>query len=60
MRDSLSEVLKEAVMLRLNKPDEYVKLVLAALNKQETSSWYANLGGMLALIEEARIRRKLP
>jgi glycogen synthase len=60
MRDSLSEVLKEAVMLRLNKPDEYVKLVLAALKKQETSSWYANLGGMLALIEEARIRRKLP
>lgn len=57
MRDSLSEVLKEAVRLRNAEPDRYTDLVLAAIEKQESLNWHENLGGMIALVEEARIKR---
>jgi glycogen synthase len=57
MRDSLTEVLTTAVRIRLDQPDLYARLALAALTKQQGTSWYINLGGMLALIEEARVRR---
>lgn len=56
---ALSDALREAVALWLRQKDEYARLVLAALERQSDSSWEANLGGMLALIEEARIRRPL-
>lgn len=59
MRDSLSAVLREAVCLRKDRPDDYARLVLAAIEKQEGLSWHENLGGMIALIEEARIKREI-
>jgi glycogen synthase len=57
MRDSLQDVLRQAIDLRLNQSGEYFKLVLAVLKKQEISNWLTNLGGMLALIEQARMVR---
>jgi glycosyltransferase involved in cell wall biosynthesis len=54
MRDSLTDVLRRAIRVRLERQDEYARLVLAALDKQEGTSWHVNLGGMLALIEQAR------
>jgi glycogen synthase len=57
IRDSLTAVLKQAVELRLKQPLVYAALVRAALNKQEGLSWEVNLGGMLALIEQARSAR---
>jgi glycosyltransferase involved in cell wall biosynthesis len=59
MRDSLAAVLREAVDLRLKHDDEYARLVLAALRKQEGLSWQVNLDEMLALMEEARITRNV-
>ncbi len=59
MRDSLTEVLRRAVTVRLDRRDEYARLVLAALDKQEGTSWLVNLGGMLALVEQARSVRSL-
>lgn len=57
MRDSLSELLRDATRLRLDEPDAYARLVLAALEKQESLNWHQNLGGMIALVEEARTKR---
>ena len=59
MKDALSKVLRQAVQLRRHKPESYARLVCAALQKQGESSWLVNLGGMVALIEEARIRREI-
>ncbi len=59
MTSALSEVLLQAVDLRLKHPNQYAELVLAAIEKQEGSSWEVNLGGMLALIEEAKLKRSL-
>lgn len=59
MTAALCEVLLQAVELRLMQPEKYAELVLAAIEKQEGSSWEVNLGGMLALIEEARLKRKI-
>jgi hypothetical protein len=57
MRDALIDVLRRAIRVRLERQDEYARLVLAALDKQEGTSWHVNLGGMLALVEQARIAR---
>jgi glycogen synthase len=59
MTAALSEELLQAVELRLKQPEKYAELVLAAIEKQEGSSWEVNLGGMQALIEEARLKRKI-
>jgi len=59
MTSALTEVLLQAVDLRVKSPEKYAELVLAAIEKQESSSWEVNLGGMLALIEEARLKRKI-
>jgi hypothetical protein len=59
MRDALTPVLRRAVELRCGEPELYARLVQAAMQRQEESSWLANLGGMMALIEEARIRREV-
>jgi len=56
MCESLKETLKEAVAVRLERPEVYAKLVLAALRKQEGTSWLVNLGGILGLVEAARVR----
>lgn len=59
MTAALSEALLQAVDLRVKQPEKYAELVLAAIEKQQGASWEVNLGGMLALIEEARLRRKI-
>jgi glycogen synthase len=59
MTAALCEVLLQAVELRVKQPEKYAELVLAAIEKQEGSCWEVNLGGMLALIEEARLKRKI-
>jgi len=58
MRDALVRVLRQAVLLRQSQPESFARLVYAVLEKQQESSWLANLGGMMALIEQARIRRE--
>lgn len=58
MRDELSGVLLKAVNLRHSQPLRYAELVLAALNKQGTLSWHQNLGGMQALVQAARLRKR--
>jgi glycogen synthase len=59
MKHALRVVLRRAVELCRDQKESYARLVFAALQKQEESSWLANLGGMTALIEEARVRRDL-
>lgn len=59
MSAALTAVLLNAVKLRLDEPLEYSDLVRAALEKQEASSWLVNLGGMVALIEQARVARQI-
>jgi glycogen synthase len=57
MRDALTDVLRKAIRLRLDQPDEYARLVAAAVKRQQGSSWLVNLGGILALVEQARADR---
>ncbi len=57
MCESLKDTLKEAISVRLAKPEQYARLVLAALKKQEGTSWLVNLGGMLGLMEAARVKK---
>ena len=59
MRDALSEALLKAIQLRLKHPAKYARLVCAAIEKQESTSWEANLKRMLLLMDEARKKRKL-
>jgi glycogen synthase len=59
MRDALTPVLREAIDLRLRQPDQYARMVQAALHKQEVSSWHDNLRQMLELVEKARTARSL-
>ena len=59
MQNALSGMLVEAVYFRMDNPVHYADMVLAAIEKQENSSWDENRGGMMALIEEARLKRKL-
>lgn len=58
MRDALSETLLKAIRLRLKHPAKYAKLVCAAIEKQESTSWEEHLKRMMMLVEEARRRRK--
>lgn len=57
MAQSLAATLRRAIDVRMNHPDDYARLVLAAIRTQERRSWLMNLGGMLALVEAARLRR---
>ena len=59
MCDSLAAVLREAVDFRFKQEDEYARMVLAALEKQEGLSWQVNLDGMLSLIKQARFTRNV-
>lgn len=59
MVDALKAVLTQAVQIRQEEFDQYAALVMATIEKQLGQSWLINLGGMLALIEEARHVRTL-
>ncbi len=59
MAASLSDALRNAVQIRKSQPLVYGRLVLGALEEQMKRSWLLNLGGMLALIESARVSRAL-
>ena len=59
MRDALSETLLKAIQLRLKHPARYARLVCAAIEKQESTSWEENLQRMLMLMDEARRKRKV-
>jgi len=59
LQEALSASLEHAVDLRLHHPEVYARLVLGALQQQLAQSWERNLGGMLALIEAARLTREI-
>jgi glycogen synthase len=58
MCEALKDTLKEAIAVRLDRPEQYARLVLAALKKQEGTSWLVNLGGMIGLMEAVRVRKE--
>lgn len=59
MVKALSATLMRAIHVWQNDKETYAKLVLNCLEKQGKQSWFTNMGGMLSLIEEARIKRPL-
>ena len=59
MVSSFAEVLATAVSIRRDRPDAYARLVQGALRAQMERDWLIPLGGVLALVEEARLRRPL-
>ncbi|QEH38984.1 glycogen synthase [Aquisphaera giovannonii] len=59
MVGSFAEALGAAVDLRLHRPRDYARLVRGALHAQRGRDWLVHLGGILALVEEARLRRPL-
>jgi glycogen synthase len=56
---SFAEVLSTAVSIRRDRPEVYAGLVQGALRAQMERNWLIPLGGILALVEEARLRRRL-
>ncbi len=56
---SFAEVLHTAVLIRRQRPEAYARLVQGALRAQMDRDWIVQLGGILALVEEARLRRTL-
>jgi glycogen synthase len=59
MVSAFAEVLVKAVLLRRDRPETYARLVRGALRAQMGRDWLIQLGGILALVEEARLRRPL-
>jgi glycogen synthase len=59
MVQSLELALRRAARLRVNRFDTYVGLVRGTLARQMRQNWLLNLGGMLSLVEEARLKRPL-
>jgi len=59
MVSSFAEVLATAVSIRRDRPEAYARLVQGALRAQMERDWLIQLGGVLALVEEARLRRPL-
>jgi hypothetical protein len=59
MVSSFAEVLAKAVSIRRDRPQAYAQLVRGALRAQMGRDWLIHLGGILALVEEARLRRPL-
>jgi hypothetical protein len=59
MTAAMSETLRDATRLRLDRPDVYARMVLGAVRQQSVRSWLINLGGMLSLVEAARSRRRI-
>jgi glycogen synthase len=59
MVSSFAEVLSTAVAIRVERPLVYARLVQGALRAQMGRDWLLQLGGILALVEEARSRRPI-
>jgi hypothetical protein len=59
MVSAFAEVLATAVSIRRDRPEVYARLVQGALRAQMERDWLIQLGGILALVEEARLRRPL-
>jgi hypothetical protein len=59
MVSSFAEVLINAVSIRRDRPDAYARIVRGALHAQIGREWLITLGGVLSLVEEARLRRPL-
>jgi glycogen synthase len=59
MVSSFAEVLATAVSIRRDRPEVYARMVRGALRAQIGRDWRIQLGGVLALVEEARLRRPL-
>jgi glycogen synthase len=59
MVSSFAEVLLSAVSIRRDRSDAYARMVRGALRAQIGREWLITLGGVLALVEEARLRRPL-
>jgi len=59
MVSAFAEVLTTAVSIRRDRPEVYARLVQGALRAQMERDWLIQLGGILALVEEARLRRPL-
>jgi hypothetical protein len=59
MVSSFAEVLAKAVSIRRDRPQAYAQLVRGALHAQMGRDWLIHLGGIQALVEEARLRRPL-
>lgn len=58
MVEALIPVLRTAVELRTKRFGEYARLVMGVLRRQQGQSWHVNLGGMLALVERARMLKR--
>ena len=56
--ESLSATLRQAIDIRLNQPQQYVRMVQGSLSQQSMRSWLINFGGMLSLVESARSARR--
>jgi hypothetical protein len=52
-------VLAKAVSIRRDRPEAYARLIRGVLRAQMGRDWLIQLGGVLALVEEARLRRPL-
>jgi glycogen synthase len=59
MVSSFAEVLATAVAIRRDRPLVYAQLVQGALRAQMGRDWLLQLGGILALVEEARLHRPI-
>jgi hypothetical protein len=59
MVSSFAEMLAKAVSIRRDRSQAYAQLVRGALRAQVGRDWLIQLGGILALVEEARQRRPL-
>jgi len=58
--DDLADILRERLEANgRDRPEAYARLVQGALRAQMERDWLIQLGGILALVEEARLRRPL-
>ncbi len=56
---SFAEILATAVAIRRDRPQVYARLVHGVLRAQMGRDWLIQLGGILALVDKARLRRPL-
>ena len=54
MRNELALILRRAVDLRLQAPEQYAALAMACLARQQAGTWEDNLHALLVLMEDAR------
>lgn len=56
LTETLARTLREAVSMHMDQPESYGRLVQGCIRTQQHRSWDINLGGMLALVTQARSR----